>query len=216
MLRYLALVMVVVCSLSATALGSDYVLSPPEDWVEQPAEVVAPQMAKLRAIRGTKSVEAQLWMSPDNATQLTAMRWRVEMTEVNQKSLEEFDAGVVQGVAKAASKHVSDERHWEGNRLLGLQVDINGDMTIKQKRSYIVDSDRTVHMFNLVCAGPGESLATCEAVMSGASWNVPNSIMVPAKASESEHDLSYRIGRYVGVAIGLLAIGWLVYKLRKS
>lgn len=189
----------------------------PDGYTEQPGAVDA-QVEALRNVRRTVSADAQLYLSPDRKVRLTRMTWLSQFDVPPTKGgLESLERRVMTGTAKQASKHLSDSFHWEGDQLIGEQVDDVGGERRQERRLYSVDRDQVVHMFTVICAGPPEQLAACTKAQQSMQLTLPNAAALSPVAPKQETDVAYLVGVITGIAIVLLLVVWLVRRAtRKS
>ena len=200
----------------ARASAAPWSIELPPGYVEQPG-AGADQIARLRALKSTISIDVQVYLSPDGDVQLTRMTWLTKFDDgPTRGKLEQMDRGVVSGAAKSASKHISDSRHWVGDQLVGESIDEANDIVVHQRRLYSVDANGTVHLLSVLCGGPADKLAACLASQQRMQLVLPNAAKLEEAREKTAYELGYMAGQVVGVLGIILLVIWLVVRRRKQ
>jgi hypothetical protein len=202
---------------AATATAAPWSFELPAGYTELPG-VADSQLAQLREIPNTVSVDAQFYMSPDRNVQLTRMTWLMNMAGATRARVIHADEAAVAGASSVATTHVSDTRHWVGDQLVAESVDLDSSDRVVRRTLYSVDTSDVLHIVMLICTGPADQLGECEHAQQTLQLTLPNQATLEEKTasprSADEHDLAYQIGRVIGF-VGMLAlIIWLVRRSR--
>lgn len=214
MVRALVAIVVVACAASL-ADAAPWSFELPDGYTEQPGAADA-ELAKLRDVPRTVSVDAQVYLSPDGNVRLTRMTWLSQFdVPPTRGGLESMDRGVASGGGKHGTI-VSDSRQLVGDQLVGDQVIDVDALRVHMRRVYAADTDRVVHMFTIVCAGPADALAACEKAQQTMQLVLPNQAPLSATpAAQKQTDVAYIAGVITGSVLVVLVVAWLVLRARK-
>ncbi|MBV8757135.1 MAG: hypothetical protein JO257_07675 [Deltaproteobacteria bacterium] len=186
------------------ATASPWPATPPPGWVED-AALASGQMAQLKSLPQTKSIEATIYVSPERDAQLTMMVWSLELTPISKDAINQFDQGMAQGAAEKATAHLSDSRTFDNNQIIGDSVDQLNALTIHYKRIYGLDKDGIVHMVSAICTKQGAALGPCDTALASLHLDLPNAADIESAEAK---DSVKQIGIAVGVVIAVLLVIW--------
>jgi hypothetical protein len=207
------LVIVLVLSIAATATAAPWSFELPAGYTELPGAADG-QLAQLRSMPNTQSVDAQIYMSPDGSVQLTRMTWATKMDDgASKKFVVSMDKGVVAGASQQATKHISDSRHWVGDQLVAESTDDKAGVRVVQRRLYSADTSDVLHILMVICAGEAGQLAECEKAQQTMQLTLPNQAALPQTAHKP---VAYLIGQVVGGLLVAAVVIWLVRRRRRS
>jgi hypothetical protein len=213
-MRALAIAVVMCAAASADAAPWSFEL--PAGYTEVPGAAES-QLQVLRKQPTTVSVDAQVYLAPDQTVQLTRITLLSKMSTLpSRASLVQMDRGVVSGASKQATKHVSDTRNWVGDQLVADTVDEKDEIRVHQRRLYSADAEGVVHMFTLICAGAADQLAECEKAQQTMQLTLPNQAALPNESPKRKHDIAYVIGQIMGGLVVVVLLIWLLVRRRKS
>ena len=206
-----ALAITIVLGLASTASAAPWSIELPDGYTEVPGAAEA-QLKTMRAMPNTLAVDGQIYLSPDSNVQLTRLTWHTKLTDGGSRaSVVSLDKGVVQGAARQATKHISDQRNWIGDQLVAESIDEKDGIRITQRKLYSADTSGVLHVMMVICAGAAENLGTCERAQQSMQLTLPNQAPLPESAGKDK-DLAYRIGQITGVVVVLALLIWLVRK----
>ena len=197
----------IVLALAGTAAASvrEWTVKVPDGWTETPNAGVEQQVQQLRDIKSTVDVAATVYMAPDGLTQLTMLQWSTQHAST-ASGLELLNRGVMEGAKEQATKHVSDEAHFDGPQLVADQIDEINGVRVHQHRRFAIDLGGITHMVSAMCAGATTN-ASCEQAIAGMQLTVSGQVAPDPSPPKSA---AYRIGQITGVVIVLLLVGlWL-------
>ncbi|HSN29606.1 MAG TPA: hypothetical protein VLT45_25140 [Kofleriaceae bacterium] len=198
-----ALALLALLLATATSVASPWPATPPPGWTED-SSLATTEMAQLKSLPQTKSVEATIFVSPEHDAQLTLMKWNLDLTPISKDTLKQFDGGMAQGAAEKATKHVSDGRYFQNNQMIGTSTDELNNLRIVYKRIYGLDKDGIVHMVSAICTTSGGP-NPCDAAQASLRLDLPNA----ANLDEAEtKDTAKQVGIAVGVVIAVLLVIW--------
>ena len=206
-----ALTITVVLGLASTASAAPWSIELPDGYTEAPGAADA-QLATMRAMPNTLDVDGQIYLSPDGNVQLTRLTWQTKLIHTTKAGVVSLDKGVVQGAARQATKHISDQRNWVGDQLVAESIDDKDGIRITQRKLYSADTTGVLHVLMVICAGAAENLSTCERAQQSMQLTLPNQAAIPAESTGNDKDLAYRIGQITGVVLVLALLIWLVRK----
>jgi hypothetical protein len=192
----------------------------PAGYTEQPAEGAA-DVAALRARKQTVSVDAQVYMSPDNTVMLRRLTWKTRMDgPLSREVLVAFDHESV-GDPDPNGQHISDDRKWIGDQLVADTIDELRGKRLHQRRLYSADSSGVVYVMAVTCLGPAEQLGDCEQAQQSMQLTLPDAATLPEKAApkrkrETGVGTVALIGgaAFVALVIGLIA--WVIQSARRG
>lgn len=199
----LALTLLLLATATATSLASPWPTTPPPGWIED-SSLATTEMAQLKSLPQTKSIEATIFVSPEHDAQLTLMNWSLELTPISKDTLEQFDGGMARGAAEKATKHVSDSRYFQNNQMIGTSTDKLNNLSIVYKRIYGLDKDGIVHMVSAICTTSGGP-NPCDAAQASLRLDLPNAADLDAAETK---DTAKQVGIAVGVVIAVLLVIW--------
>lgn len=207
-----------VTTVATAAHAAPWSVELPAGYTEQPGAAEA-HLAKLRAIPGTVSVDAQVYTPADGSVQLMRLTWRSRLDgPPSRDALENMERGLLSGSRKDLANHVSDARRFDGDQLVADQVDEVDGARIHQKRIYAVDTSNIAHMLGVVCTGAADQLGACEKAQQTMQLTLPNPAALDMQVTTGtpKQDRSFVLGQITGgLLVAILAIWYLVRKRRR-
>jgi hypothetical protein len=216
-MRALAIAAVLCAVASADAAPSSFEL--PAGYTEQPGAGEA-RVEELRKQERTLSIDAQIYLSPDERVELMRQTVRAKLDGPPTRSdLVSLDRGVVKGATEDAARLISDSRRWLGDQLDATSIHEVDDIRIVSRKLYSADTMDVVHMFTVVCAGPADQLGDCERAQQTMQLTLPNQASLrdaalPSRKSRTR-SLAYDVGRIAGSVVLLALLIWLLRKPRR-
>lgn len=203
---------------AAGARAAPWSFELPEGYTEQPGAANA-EIAQLRDVPRTVSVDAQVYTSADGSVRLTRLTWLSQFDVApNQRALESLERSIAVGNTRGANRQVSHEAQLVGDQLVADQVLELERMRVHMRRIYAADTANVVHMFTVICAGPAEQLADCERAQQSMQLILPN--QAPLGAAPPRDDGAPNIALVAGSVLGgflmLCAAAWLLRRRRKG
>jgi hypothetical protein len=209
----LALVVVVAAARAAAAVPVDV----PAGWVEQPKSVADSGLDRIRAVPGTRSIDATVYFSPDSDAQLTVMTWTWKRERAATRSeVTQVDEGIESGSRKQAPEHVSTARRFDGDQLVVDEIDGRAGVRVHQVRRHGIDADGVTHTLVVTCVGAAAAIAGCEAAQRGVRLVVPEQVAFADAGADDKHDASYIAGEITGAALTIAVILYFVFRRKKS
>jgi len=202
-----ALVVALVLAGAAPALARDYTIWTPEAWHEQPRMLLEPMFDGLRKAMDVTSIEGAAYIPDDASAQLTVVRFTFNsVTQPTRGSIEQLDAGFAKGFAAAATEHVSEDRHFDGDLLVGESVDETDGDVLRQRRLYRSGGGKVVHALNVVCrTAKTAPVDDCAHVFASLALDVPGAVAFPDVEDLDAGELAYKAGTFVGF-LGVMAL----------
>lgn len=189
----------------------------PEGYTEQPGAASA-ELATLRNVPRTVSVDAQVYTSADGSVRLTRLTWLARFDVApNRRALESLERGIAVGNARSANRQVSHETEFAGDQLVAEQVLELERMRVTMRRIYAADTENVVHVFTVICAGPVEQLGDCERAQRSMQLILPNAapLAEARPRADAGTNVAYVIGFVVGGVLMLGVAVWLVRRRRR-
>lgn len=179
----------------------------PETWTKETAP--ESQLAPFRSIPDASRVVGTKWRF-HNGT-LVFIEADVEVLGRTRKFAEEFEGGIVTGLARANAATTSPPtRRTENNRLIIDHV-VENQARMHMRRVYAADEDDVLHIVIATCTSL-KADPECDAAL--------DTIRLPITAVPLENDvakaLSYRIGYLFGILLVLGFVAWLVFRKKKA
>lgn len=203
--------LVMLMVMCATAAASPWPAQVPDGWTEDAALATA-ELAQLRSLPQTRSIEATIFVSPARDAQLTLMKWDLELDHTSKAAVKAFDGGMAKGAAEHATRHVTDERHVVGDQLHASSVDELDELRVQYERIYGVDKQGIVHMTSAICTGRVGALAACEDAQKTLTLQIANAAGL---SSDDDPNSPYQIGVAVGSGLGVLVVLWTTRRFRR-
>ena len=210
----LALAIVVATIGVADAAPNPWGVEVPAGFEEQAPEIVESALAPLRAATGTPKLVGAIYLSRENQSQLTIVRYDIA-TEPTRTAIVDYDKRAAESAAKEATKHISDSRAWDGDQLVGESTDEMGPARVQMKKRYALDGSNTMHVLQVTCAAPPERIAACTKSFDSMKLTIDDQ---RAPRPDMRAGGSDNVARRTGIIIGVLLLGfaliYLVYRIR--
>jgi hypothetical protein len=204
-----ALAIIVLVGMAAAAEAAPWSIELPDGYTEYPGGA-DDQVAQLRARPTTVTVDGQVYVSADERVHLIRITWVLRLLSPTHLVIEAMDKGAASAAEKQGFKHLSDERHWVGEQLVGDAVDDLAGNTLHHRRLYGVDASGLVHVLNATCMGPAEALGPCERALQTMQLTLPDQLAPRDRAPERKRNIPYLMGQVAGGILVAALVIWLV------
>jgi hypothetical protein len=200
---------------TGSAVAAPWSIQLPVGFSEEP--VPDEQLAALRAMKETISVDAQAFSTAGDEIVLTRVTWLLKLpAPITRASIERFDREQHAAMDPSAQNFTAN-RSWIGPQMVATSSQDVGTVHIKQRRIYALAADGVVHLLSVSCFGARDDIAPCEASQRTMKITLPNPMAVPTRGvAKDTSSFGHKIGLAALVALVLGLVAWVFQSVRRG